>query len=181
MNTPVAYRRLVSICAGICVLAAASLLAAAPARAAEHGDTALTLVSPMQSLALTAEQISALPHQEVTAVDPHSKQEHHYSGVPVRDLLAKVDAPLGDKLHGIGLQLAVLVQSKDGYETLFSLAEFDDAFSDRVILLADAEDGKPLPDGVGPYRIVAPGDKRAARWARMVTSLEILRFRSSTR
>jgi len=180
MNIPLPYRWLLSLCCGIGLFAAASLFAA-PARAAEHEDTALMLVSPMQSIALTAAQISAMPHQEMTAVDPHSKQEHHYSGVPIRDLLAKVDAPLGEKLHGIGLQLAVLVRSKDGYETLYALAEFDDAFSDRVILLADAEDGKPLADGAGPYRIIAPGDKRAARWARMVTSLEILRFRSLTR
>jgi hypothetical protein len=181
MNNPLRYRRLFSFFGGVGLLAVASLLSTAPARAAEHEDAALTLVSPMQSISLTAEQISALPHQEATAVDPHSKQEHHYSGVPVRDLLAKVDAPLGEKLHGIGLQLAVLVRSKDGYETLFALAEFDDSFSDRVILLADAEDGKPLSDGAGPYRIICTGDKRAARWARMVTSMEILRFRSFTR
>jgi DMSO/TMAO reductase YedYZ molybdopterin-dependent catalytic subunit len=65
-------------------------------------------------------------------------------------------------------------QSKDGYSTLFALAEFDDAFSNRTILLADSEDGKPLPENAGPMRIVAPGDKRAARWARMVTSIELV-------
>jgi hypothetical protein len=157
-------------------LSALALLYALPTMRAATGDALLTVVAPLQTISLTAEQFAALPHSEVTAMDPHQKQEHHYSGVPIRDLLAKVDAPLGEKLHGVALQLAVVVRSKDGYATVFALAEFDDAFSDRTILLADTEDGKPLQVNAGPLRVVVPGDKRAARWARMVTSIEILRL-----
>jgi len=69
--------------------------------------------------------------------------------------------------------MAVLARCRDHYDVVFALAEFDDAFSGRVILLADREDGGPLPDGQGPLRLVVPGDKRVARWARMVTSLEV--------
>ncbi len=137
-------------------------------------DPILTVVSADNTLALTADQLKALPHLEVTATDPHAGKEHTYSGVPVRDLLARVGAPLGEKLRGKALQFAVIVRSRDGYATLFALAEFDDQFSSRTILLADSEDGKPLAENSGPLRIVAPGDKRAARWARMVTSLEVV-------
>ncbi len=146
-----------------------------PALRGFAADVSLTVISPDQTITLTAEQFHAMPHTEMTVNDPHLKLDHRYSGVPVRDLLAKVGAPLGEKLRGQALQLAVVFHSKDGYATLFALAEFDDAFSDRTILLADTEDGKPLPDNAGPLRVVAPGDKRAARWARMVTSIEVLR------
>jgi hypothetical protein len=111
----------------------------------------------------------------MTATDPHENKQHRYSGVLVRDLLAKVGAPMGEKLRGSALQLAVVVHSKDGYGTLFALAEFDPAFSDRDLLLADSEDGAPLAANAAPLRLIAPGDKRAARWARMVTSIEILK------
>jgi hypothetical protein len=57
---------------------------------------------------------------------------------------------------------------------VYALAEFDEAFNGRTILLVDREDGHVLGDGMGPVRIVVPGDKRPARWARMVTSLDVL-------
>jgi hypothetical protein len=123
---------------------------------------------------LSADKIAAMPHVEVTAMNAHEKQSHRYSGVPVRDLLASIGAPLGEKLRGGALGLVVVFRAHDGYAVTYALAEFDDAFSDRTILLVDRQDGKPLPEGEGPLRIVAPGDKRPARWARMVTALEVV-------
>jgi hypothetical protein len=60
---------------------------------------------------------------------------------------------------------------------LFSLTEFDPNFTDRVIILADRRDGKPLDSHEGPLRFVVPGDKRHARWIRGVTTLEVVRVR----
>lgn len=157
-------------------MVAVALLAIVPALRAVAAETALTIVSADQAITLTADQFRALPHTDLTANDPHLKLDHRYSGVPVHDLLARVGAPLGEKLRGQALQLAVVFHSKDGYATLFALAEFDDAFSDQTILLVDTEDGKPLPENAGPLRVVAPGDKRAARWARMVISIELIRL-----
>jgi hypothetical protein len=138
-------------------------------------DPVLTILSPDRTLALTADDLKLLPRTEMTATDPHENKQHRYSGVLVRDLLAKVGAPMGEKLRGSALQLAVVVHSKDGYGTLFALAEFDPAFSDRDLLLADSEDGAPLAANAAPLRLIVPGDKRAARWARMVTSIELVR------
>jgi hypothetical protein len=151
----------------------AALLAALLPLGARAADPFLTLVSADQTLTLSADDFRALPHTVVTATDPYLKVEHRYSGVAVRDVLAKIGTPLGEKLRGPALRTLVTVHSKDGYAVLFALAEFDAAFSDRVILLADSQDGKPLPEAAGPLRVVAPGDKRAARWARMVTSIEV--------
>lgn len=77
-------------------------------------------------------------------------------------------------MRGPALTMGVIVRCKDNYSVLYSLAEFDAAFSSRTILLADREDGGPPPATAAPFRLVAPGDKRGARWARMVVSLEIV-------
>lgn len=162
--------------AGLCRLALVVLLTGLAVPVGFAADPALKMVSAGQTIALTSQELGLLPHTELTAFDPHEKKEHRYSGVPVRDLLSKVGIQFGEKLRGPGLRLAVMVRSKDGYSTLFALAEFDDAFSSRTILLADGEDGKPLEQHFGPLRLIAPGDKRSGRWARMVTSIEVVQF-----
>jgi hypothetical protein len=134
----------------------------------------LRLVGLEKTLILTAAEFAALPRTDLRALEPHEKKERLYSGVTVRDLLARIDAPLGEKLRGPALTLAVLVRTKDNYTVLYSLAEFDAAFSTRTILLADREDGAPPPATAAPLRLVAPGDTRGSRWARMVTSLELV-------
>jgi hypothetical protein len=49
----------------------------------------------------------------------------------------------------------------------------DAAFSNQVVLLADRRDGKPLLPDTGPLQIVVPNDRRAARWIRQVTAIEV--------
>jgi hypothetical protein len=71
----------------------------------------------------------------------------------------------------------LLVEAADGYRVAFALAEVDPAFSERDIILADKRDGKPLDAKEGPLRIVAPGDKRPARWVRQVTALRLIAVR----
>jgi hypothetical protein len=44
----------------------------------------------------------------------------------------------------------------------------------QAVGLAYEADGKSLPDDEGPFRIVAPGDKKHARWIRQITSIKIL-------
>jgi hypothetical protein len=153
------------------LLAAIALLApvAAPAQ-----EPLLTVSSPQKTLLLSADDLGRLPRTEVVATDPHEKASHRYSGVAVSDLLAGVGAPLGDKLRGPALQMAVLVHSVDGYAVLFALPEFDPSFSDRTIIVADRIDGAPIAGKSGPLRIIAPGDKHAARWTRMVKSIEVV-------
>jgi hypothetical protein len=126
-----------------------------------------------KTTAFAAADLSALPHQDVTAFDFHEQKNHLYSGVPVRNLLAKAGVLFGEKLRGKSLRLIVIAHCSDHYDIAYTLAEFDDAFNPRTILLVDSQDGKPLPEGQGPLRFVVPGDKRPARWARMVTSLEV--------
>lgn len=81
---------------------------------------------------------------------------------------------MAERLRGPALQLAVVARAKDGYAVVFALAEFDESFSARTVLLADAEERNPPSDKAAPLELVAPGDQNAARWARMMASLEIV-------
>jgi hypothetical protein len=149
------------------------VLAAAP-RPARADAPGLRLVYGAKVVTLTAEDIAALPHQTITTVDGHDHKSHAYSGIPVRDLLARVGVSYGDKMKGGQLRLAVIVRSSDGYVITYAAAEFDAAYRPTTILLVDGEDGAKESPNVGPFRLVAPGDTRPARWARMVTSLEVV-------
>ena len=77
-------------------------------------------------------------------------------------------------MKGPQLTQALLVEAADGYKVVFALAELDPDFATREILLADKRDGKPLDDKQGPFRIVAPGYQRPARWIRQVTTFKIV-------
>ncbi len=120
-----------------------------------------------------AAEFAALPRVEVPAVEPHAQKEHRYGGVAVRELLALVGVPLGEKLRGRELNLVVIVGRDDGYAVVFALAEFDASFSTRTIGLADQVDGQKLMRSAGPLHLIALGDKRGARWPRMVTAIGV--------
>ena len=69
----------------------------------------------------------------------------------------------------------VLVEAADNYRVIFSLAEFNSSFQDSEIIVADTMmDGAPLPGALGPFRLVAPHEKRPARWVEMVKSLTVV-------
>jgi len=97
-----------------------------------------------------------------------------FEGVPLSAVLASAGIALGDKLRGPRLEEALLAEASDGYKVVFALAELDPAFATRDIILADTREGKPLDAKEGPFRIIAPGDKRPARWIRQVTVLRIV-------
>ena len=107
-----------------------------------------------------------------TVVAAHNVQGR-YSGVPLADLLTLVHAPVGDSLRGPARATYVVVQAADGYRVVFALAEIDHGFTDRIALLADQKDGSPLSAAEGPYRLIVPGEKRPARWARQVGRIEL--------
>ena len=127
-------------------------------------------------LELSVADIAAFPRQTIRVTDDKGAQVE-YGGVPVAEILKKAGAPLGKELKGPNLAVGLVASAPDGYRVLFSLTEFDPAFSDRVILLADRRDGKPLDNREGPLRFIVPGDKRHARWIRGVDVLEVFKGR----
>jgi len=76
-------------------------------------------------------------------------------------------------MRGKRLASCLLVEAADGYRAIIALPEIDPDFTDKQIVLAYLQDGKPLDAKAGPYRIVIPDERRMARWVRQVTTLKI--------
>lgn len=99
-----------------------------------------------------------------------------YEGVWLHEVLKRAGAAGGTELRGQTIASYVVAVGEDGYQVLFSLPEFDPAFTDNQILVADLADGKPLGPKVGPFRLVAAKEKRQARSVRMLKKLEVVQL-----
>jgi hypothetical protein len=156
-----------------------ALLLCAPALVCAQASPAVALRvtgDVPKHLDLSVTDIAAFQQQTVHVTDEKGTPAE-YGGVPVAEILEKAGAPLGNSMRGQNIAMGLVARAPDGYHVLFSLAEFDPAFSDRVIILADRRDGKPLDKREGPLRIIVPGDKRHARWIRGVDALRVFRSR----
>lgn len=151
---------------------AAQTAAQAPAPAADDGVALLVKGAVKQELRLTVADLKALARTKVTTKD-HDGMAHEYEGVTLQSLLAKAGVPQASEMRGKSMMLMVIAEARDGYRALFSLAELDADFAGAQVLVADTADGKPLGAQQGPLRLVVPGDKRQARWVRMLKSIEV--------
>jgi DMSO/TMAO reductase YedYZ molybdopterin-dependent catalytic subunit len=122
---------------------------------------------------VTAEDLKKMPRKTLRVDNPHSQKTEVYEGVPLAALLQKAGVPQGEQIRGAAMATYVLVDAADDYRVVFSLAELDSAFLDSEVLLADTMDGAPLGPGLGPFRLVAPHEKRPARWVEMVRSITV--------
>jgi DMSO/TMAO reductase YedYZ molybdopterin-dependent catalytic subunit len=100
-------------------------------------------------------------------------KDHTYSGVVLAELLQKAGATMGKDLKGENLTKYISVEASDGYQVVFALAELDKDFTDRTIILASVMDGKPLPAGDGPFRIIVQDEKKPARCIKQVTGIKV--------
>ena len=100
-------------------------------------------------------------------------KEHTYSGVVLADILQKAGVTLGENLKGKNLTKFMLAEAIDGYQVVFSLVELDKAYTDKLVILANQVDGKPLAATEGPYRIIVQDEKKPSRLIRQVIALKI--------
>lgn len=126
-------------------------------------------------LDLTAADLKAMPRKTLKVDNAHSGNTEVYEGVLVQDLLKKAGVPQGEALRGPAMATYVLVEAADNYRVVFALEEFNSSFMDSDIIVADTLDGAPIPGALGPFRLVAPHEKRPARWVEMVKSLTVVR------
>lgn len=125
-------------------------------------------------LTVSAEDLKRMPHTTVRVTNPHSHKEEVYEGVALAALLKEAGVPQGEQIRGPWMASYVLAEAADGYRVVFSLAELDSGFVDSDVLLADTMDGAPIGAGEGPFKLVAPHEKRPARWVRMLKSLTVV-------
>lgn len=132
----------------------------------------IALIGPAgQQRAIGLNELRSLPNFEV---DVSSHNVHgRYSGVPLGTLLRLVGRPAGDSLRGTELAQVVLVEASDGYRVVFAPAELDSGFTDKSVLVAYEKNGAPLDSAEGPFRVIAAGEKRPARWVRGVVRVQL--------
>jgi hypothetical protein len=113
-----------------------------------------------------------LPRRKVEVKEKDGSATH-YEGVALAEVLRFAGVPFDGHLRGARVANFVLVEAADGYRATFALAEIDPSMTDKVVLLADRQEGKPLPESAGPYRLVVPDDKIHSRWVRQVTRITV--------
>lgn len=110
---------------------------------------------------LANSDIQSLPHVSVST--PQADKPAMFEGVTLKSVLEKAGVEFGHSMRGKRLASCLLVEAADGYRAVIALPEIDPDFTDKKVVLAFLQDGKPLDANAGPYRIVIPDEKRMAR------------------
>jgi DMSO/TMAO reductase YedYZ molybdopterin-dependent catalytic subunit len=126
-------------------------------------------------MSLTLADLRDLPRQTITVMNEHEKKDETYQGVPLAEILKRAGVPQGSGLRGPALAISVRAEGADGYMVVFGLGELDSSIEDAGVLVADTLDGQPIPDKIGPLRLVVPHDKRPARWVRMLRTIIVVK------
>lgn len=148
------------------------VLALAPAPARQAATDSLVVEVAGQVTVLRAADLAALP-QDTIRGRIHDGPEVAYVGPRLAAVLTRAGANLGT-LRGAALAQYVVVEARDGYRVVFAVAELVEEVSGRQVILACQADGRVLGAADGPYRIIAAGESRPARWARMVSVVRLL-------
>ena len=125
----------------------------------------------LRSITLSPADLDKMPRKTIKAVDHDTPIT--FEGWLVGDLLKKAGFTFGQHLRGPRMSDYLIASDKEGYRVIFALPELDAEFSDRVVLLADRENGKPLSGRDGPYRIIVSDERKHDRWVRNVASLSV--------
>jgi hypothetical protein len=139
------------------------------------GASVAVQVEGKPEITITEDDLAKMPRHTAT-VSEHGKTSE-YEGVFLHDILQRAGAPLGDQLRGKALSTYILATARDGYAVVYTLTETDTAFSEGDLLLADKSKGEPLPGQQGPFRIIAPHDKKLARSLRMLQRIDVVQLR----
>jgi DMSO/TMAO reductase YedYZ molybdopterin-dependent catalytic subunit len=126
-------------------------------------------------LVLSVADLKKMPRKTLAVMNPHDKKKETYEGVLLEELLHKAGVPQGEQLRGPSMATYVLAEAEDGYRVVFSLAELDSGILESEVIVADTVDGASLSAQQGPFRLVAPHEKRPARWVRMLKSITVMR------
>lgn len=145
-----------------------------PAAPKSISDYALTVEDEGgKQTKLTLADLSKLKRQSVKGNDHGT--EAVFEGFLLADALKLAGIEFGESLRGKRLATFLLAEAADKYQAVFALPEVDNGFTDKVIIIADRRDGKPLSEKEGVLRIITPDEKRQGRWVRQLTNLKIIR------
>ena len=178
MRIPKPFKRPRAALLGFALGAPGILLGQQASPSAENNTAAveLRITGNISSpLTLSIADLKTMPRKTLKVLNPHEKKAEVYEGVPLQELLRRAGVPQGDGLRGAAMATYVLAEAADGYRVVFSLAELDSDFVDAEVIVADTLDGAPLGPKQGPFKIVAPHEKRPARWVRMLRFITVVK------
>lgn len=124
-----------------------------------------------RSVELTPSLLADSTREQVVATS-HGKTAR-YEGYNLREVLKAAGVDSVEGLRGKQLTGYLTVTATDGYKVVFGLAELDPTLGNTQVLLVNAQDGQPLDDSDGPWRLVVADDVRPARWVRQVASIRM--------
>lgn len=162
------------MCGALAIVFAQALPQSLAAAAQAASGPALVVSGDVPTpLSLSLDDLRQMPRKTLTVTNSHNHKQETYEGVPLAELLRRAGLPQGESLRGAAMTSYVIAEGADGYRALFAAAELDSSFQDSDVIVADTLDGAPIGAGEGPLKLVAPHDKRPARWVRMLGTLMI--------
>lgn len=151
------------------IIALALTLAPLPAAA-----QVLDVFGPLgQHSQMTAGNLAYFPKAQVKVTE--AGRVRTYEGPSVGILTGAVGAPMGIGLSGRELATVLRFTSADGRKVVLTLAETDERFRKGRVIIAYLADGRPLPPGEGPFRLVIEDDLDSSR-SGPVDAVEVLRL-----
>lgn len=163
------------LCCGpaIAVAQAPAQSSSTPAAQAASGPALAVNGDVTTPLSLSLDDLRQMPRKMLTVMNSHNHKQETYEGVPLAELLKRAGMPQGESLRGAAMTTYVIAEGADGYRALFAAAELDSSYQDSDVIVADTLDGAPLDAREGPLKLVAPHDKRPARWVRTLRSITV--------
>jgi len=119
---------------------------------------------------LTLAELQALPPVtvEIERTEANGVQHMSFTGALLWTLVTMA-GPVDEPGKRTFLQHTLLARGRDGYAAALAFGELDPHFEGKQVLVAYAQDGKPLP----ALRLVIPADARAGRNVRDVVAIEV--------
>ncbi|NUO75249.1 MAG: molybdopterin-dependent oxidoreductase [Lysobacter sp.] len=158
------------LCLGLCWAAVGAAAETAKSPHAHASDPPQRM-APVD-VALDADRLAALPR--VTAVGSAHGETLSCEGVSLAALLRASGAMPAEPLRGAQLARVVVISARDGYRAAYSLAELDASLGAREVVLTNRCNGAALDADDGPWRLIAPGESRPARWVRQIESIRVI-------
>jgi DMSO/TMAO reductase YedYZ molybdopterin-dependent catalytic subunit len=119
--------------------------------------------------------------RQVTVTVKEGEAPVTYTGVPLCHVLraAKLIESEGAASMG-GLReltdAVVVLKARDGYQVAVSAAEVGIDKDGKRYLLAFIRNGEPLPEAVGPAKLIVVDEEPHVRWIRMVNGIDLVRL-----
>jgi DMSO/TMAO reductase YedYZ molybdopterin-dependent catalytic subunit len=121
--------------------------------------------------------VTALKRMPATTIrvtmrsDKGSLGTHRFTGALLDEVIQAAIPISNTSFKNDALRQFITVSATDGYQVSVSMAEILPQFGHEQVLLAYAQDGKPLARADGAVELIVPGDTLAGRDVRNVNQI----------